>query len=99
MVPSLARSARRRTEPTASIRNRVGHRRARPVDQPFPHRCPGYPALVETWDAIRARKNVRDYDGRPIPAEHLDQILEAGRPRPPPPNGPARALRGGAAAG
>src|ERR1700733_12012565 len=33
---------------------------------------------METWDAIRARRNVRSYDGRPIPPEHLDRILEAG---------------------
>jgi nitroreductase len=34
--------------------------------------------VVETWDAIRARRNVRSYEDRPIPAEHLDRILEAG---------------------
>jgi nitroreductase len=32
---------------------------------------------VETWDAIRARRNVRAYEDRPIPEEHLDRILEA----------------------
>jgi nitroreductase len=32
---------------------------------------------VQTWDAIRARRNVRAYDGRPIPPEHLERILEA----------------------
>jgi nitroreductase len=32
---------------------------------------------VETWDGIRARRNVRHYEDRPIPAEHLDRILEA----------------------
>src|ERR1700722_3023126 len=37
---------------------------------------------METWDAIRARRNVRQYDDRSIPAEHLDQILEAGRRAP-----------------
>jgi nitroreductase len=37
---------------------------------------------VETWDAIRARRNVRDYADRPITDEHLDQILEAGRRSP-----------------
>jgi nitroreductase len=33
---------------------------------------------METWDAIRARRNVRSYDGRAIAPEHLDRILEAG---------------------
>ena len=33
---------------------------------------------METWDAIRARRNVRSYDDRPIPSEDLDRILEAG---------------------
>lgn len=37
---------------------------------------------METWDAIRARRNVRSYSGQPIAAEHLDQILEAGRRSP-----------------
>jgi nitroreductase len=37
---------------------------------------------VETWDAIRARRNVRNYADRPITDEHLDQILEAGRRSP-----------------
>ena len=33
---------------------------------------------METWDAIRARRNVRSYDDRAIAPEHLDRILEAG---------------------
>jgi nitroreductase len=33
---------------------------------------------METWDAIRARRNVRNYDERPIAADDLDRILEAG---------------------
>ena len=37
---------------------------------------------METWDAIRSRRAVRDYEDRPIPAEHLDRILEAGRRAP-----------------
>jgi nitroreductase len=37
---------------------------------------------METWDAIRARRNVRQYADRPVPAEHLDRILEAGRRAP-----------------
>lgn len=32
---------------------------------------------METWDAIRARRNVRAYEDRPIPEENLDRILEA----------------------
>jgi nitroreductase len=32
---------------------------------------------METWDAIRARRNVRTYEDRPIPREHLDRILGA----------------------
>ena len=37
---------------------------------------------METWDAIRARRNVRSYEDRPIPPEHLDRILEAARRAP-----------------
>lgn len=37
---------------------------------------------METWDAIRARRNVRHFAEQPVPAEHLDQILEAGRRSP-----------------
>ena len=37
---------------------------------------------METWDAIRARRNVRSYGDRPIPPEALDRILEAGRRAP-----------------
>src|SRR5271154_4960207 len=33
---------------------------------------------METWDAIRARRNVRVYSDAPISPEHLDRILEAG---------------------
>jgi nitroreductase len=33
---------------------------------------------METWDAIRARRNVRSYDDRPLAAKDLDRILEAG---------------------
>jgi nitroreductase len=42
---------------------------------------------METWDAIRARRNVRSYEDRPIPAEDLDRILEAGRRAPSSMNG------------
>lgn len=37
---------------------------------------------VETWDALRSRRNVRAFSGRPISVDHLDQILEAGRRSP-----------------
>ena len=37
---------------------------------------------METWDAIRARRNVRVYTGQPIAAPDLDRILEAGRRSP-----------------
>jgi len=32
---------------------------------------------VETWDAIRSRRNVRDYDPKPISGADVDRILEA----------------------
>lgn len=34
---------------------------------------------METWDAIRARRNVRAFSGEPIEPAALDRILEAGR--------------------
>jgi nitroreductase len=37
---------------------------------------------METWDAIRARRNVRTYADRPIEPGDLDRILEAGRRSP-----------------
>jgi nitroreductase len=37
---------------------------------------------METWDAIMSRRDVRRYEGRPIPPDHLDRILEAGRRAP-----------------
>jgi nitroreductase len=37
---------------------------------------------METWDAITARRNVREFDERPLPREPLEQILEAGRRAP-----------------
>ena len=37
---------------------------------------------METWDAIRARRNVRQYTDQPIPREHIERILEAGRRAP-----------------
>ncbi len=43
--------------------------------------CP-YDVWVQTWDAITARRNVRDFADRPIAADDLDRILEAGRRSP-----------------
>jgi nitroreductase len=37
---------------------------------------------METWDALLARRNVREFDDRPIAAADLDRILEAGRRAP-----------------
>lgn len=37
---------------------------------------------MQTWDAIRARRNVRQFTDRPVTAEHLDRILDAGRRAP-----------------
>jgi nitroreductase len=37
---------------------------------------------VETWDALRARRNVRQFTDQPVPDEELDRILEAGRRAP-----------------
>ena len=37
---------------------------------------------METWDAIRARRNVRQYTDQPIAREDLDRILDAGRRAP-----------------
>ena len=32
---------------------------------------------MDTWDAIRTRRNVREFDDRPIPGENLDRIVAA----------------------
>jgi nitroreductase len=37
---------------------------------------------METWDAIRSRRNVREYTDQPIAAEDMDRVLEAGRRSP-----------------
>jgi nitroreductase len=37
---------------------------------------------VDTWDAIRSRRNVRSYADEAIAPKDLDQILEAGRRTP-----------------
>ena len=42
---------------------------------------------METWDAIRARRNVRQYTGQPIAREDLERLCEAGRRAPSAGNG------------
>jgi nitroreductase len=37
---------------------------------------------VTAWDAIRSRRDVREFDGRPVADADLEQILEAGRRSP-----------------
>jgi nitroreductase len=37
---------------------------------------------MQTWEAIVSRRNVRSFADRPVPAEDLDKILEAGRRSP-----------------
>jgi nitroreductase len=37
---------------------------------------------VETWEAVRARRNVRQYTDQPIAREDLERICEAGRRAP-----------------
>ncbi|HUZ52090.1 MAG TPA: nitroreductase family protein [Streptosporangiaceae bacterium] len=42
----------------------------------------GVGIVMQTWDAITSRRNVRVFADRPVPAADLDQILEAGRRSP-----------------
>ena len=37
---------------------------------------------METWDALRSRRNVRAYEDTTIPDDHLARLLEAGRRTP-----------------
>lgn len=37
---------------------------------------------METWDAIKSRRNVRSYEDKPISDDDLERILEAGRRTP-----------------
>jgi len=37
---------------------------------------------METWDAVRSRRNVRQYTDHPIARDDLERILEAGRRAP-----------------
>jgi nitroreductase len=39
-------------------------------------------SLMETWDALRARRNVRSFAAQPVAPQDLDRILEAGRRAP-----------------
>jgi nitroreductase len=45
-------------------------------------RVTGVGAIMQTWEAIESRRNVRSFSDRPIPAADLDRILEAGRRSP-----------------
>jgi nitroreductase len=38
--------------------------------------------IMETWDALRARRNIRSFAPEPLPDEVLARILEAGRRAP-----------------
>lgn len=37
---------------------------------------------METWDAMRARRNVRQFTDEPVPDEALERVLDAGRRAP-----------------
>lgn len=37
---------------------------------------------MQAWEAIRSRRDVRDYEDRPLAEDHLNEILEAGRRSP-----------------
>lgn len=37
---------------------------------------------MQTWDAISSRRNVREFEARPVADSDLDRILEAGRRSP-----------------
>jgi nitroreductase len=37
---------------------------------------------MQTWDALRSRRNVRQYSDRSIPGDQLEFVLEAGRRSP-----------------
>jgi len=37
---------------------------------------------VQTWEAIRSRRDVRSFTDQPIADDHLDEILESGRRSP-----------------
>ena len=37
---------------------------------------------METWDALRSRRDVRQFSDTPVPDDHLERVLEAGRRAP-----------------
>ena len=37
---------------------------------------------MQTWEAIRSRRDVRSFEDRAVPSDHLNEILEAGRRSP-----------------
>ncbi len=37
---------------------------------------------MQTWEALRSRRNVRSFTDQPIADDHLDEILESGRRSP-----------------
>lgn len=37
---------------------------------------------MQAWEAIRSRRDVREYQDRPLADDHLDEILESGRRAP-----------------
>lgn len=37
---------------------------------------------MQTWEAIRSRRDVRSFEDKPIADDHLDEILESGRRSP-----------------
>jgi nitroreductase len=56
--------------------------RLRECNAPVNEMDPQREVEVETWDAIRSRRNVRDFVQRPIEPDALDRILEAARRTP-----------------
>jgi nitroreductase len=60
---------------------RVAGRAVAPAPRPAARRSLGE-VKVETWDAIRSRRNVRSYGQQAIAPQDLDQILEAARRAP-----------------
>ena len=48
------------------------------LDPELRRRPSGTVRTMQTWDAITSRRNVRNFEDRPIPAADLDRILEAG---------------------
>src|SRR5690349_5158037 len=71
-APAQLRQVRRSRPPGPIVGRRL-------VDD----RTPGaYNRGMQTWDAIRARRNVRQYTDQPLARQDLERILEAGRRAP-----------------